>query len=143
MGDTGSMVLGFLLAFTAMCFIDIFIYKKIAGVPNYHLQSAPVIAVAILILPIIDTLNVIIIRLSQKKSPFDADKNHIHHKLLGLGLTHRRSTFYIRLYYLLVIAVAYYLRHLENNVLLIIVVATGFIGAYIPDIVLKLKKSQK
>ena len=84
MGDTGSMVLGFLLAFTAMCFIDIFIYKKIAGVPNYHLQSAPVIAVAILILPIIDTLNVIIIRLSQKKSPFDADKNHIHHKLLGL-----------------------------------------------------------
>ncbi len=101
MGDTGSMLLGFLLAFTAVCFIDIFIDKNIPGVPRYHLQSAPVIAVAILILPIVDTLNVILIRLSLKKSPFEADKNHIHHRVLKLGVTHRRATFYILCYYLL------------------------------------------
>lgn len=82
MGDTGSMVLGFLLTFTAICFIDIFIAKRGQGLVYYHLQSAPVIAVAILILPIIDTMNVIIVRLKEKRSPFDADKNHIHHKLL-------------------------------------------------------------
>ncbi len=140
MGDTGSMVLGFLLAFTAMCFIDIFIDKKIAGIPRYYLQSAPVIAVAILILPIVDTLNVIIIRLSQKKSPFEADKNHIHHKLLDLGLSHRRSTFYIIVYYFMIIVVAYYLRHMENNLLLVIILALGFLGAYLPNIVLKFRK---
>lgn len=139
MGDTGSMVLGFLLAFTAICFIDIFIDKQIPGVPKYHLQSAPVIAVAILILPIIDTLNVIFIRLAQKKSPFEADKNHIHHKLLSLGFTHRRSTIYITIYYLFVVAVAYYFRHLNVNILLIIVLSVGFIGAYLPDIYSKLK----
>lgn len=141
MGDTGSMVLGFLLAFTAMCFIDIFIDKKMAGVPRYFLHSAPVIAVAILILPIVDTLNVIIVRLSQKKSPFEADKNHIHHKLLALGLTHRRSTFYIILYYLMIIMVAYFLRHIENNVLLLIILALGFVGAYLPNMILKFRKS--
>jgi len=141
MGDTGSMILGFLLAFTAICFIDIFIDKKMAGVPRYFLQSAPVIAVAILIFPIVDTLNVIIIRLSQKRSPFDADKNHIHHTLLQLGLSHRRSTFYILLYYVFVVAVANYLRHIDNNLLLVIILAIGFIGAYIPKFILKFRKS--
>lgn len=141
MGDTGSMILGFLLSFTSICFIDIFIDKETPEIPMYFLQSAPAIAVAILILPIVDTLNVIVIRLANKKSPFDADKNHIHHKLLGLGLTHRRSTFYILVYYLFLVATAYFLRHLNVNVLLAIVLILGFIGAYIPNLILKFKKS--
>lgn len=140
MGDTGSMVLGFLLAFTAICFIDIFIDKKLPGVPRYHLTTAPVVAVAILILPIVDTLNVIIVRLINKKSPFEADKNHIHHKLLNLGLTHRRSTFYIIVYYLFVVMSAYFFRHLNNNLLLLLVTGLGFFGAYIPDMIQRLKK---
>ncbi|MFC3159680.1 UDP-N-acetylmuramyl pentapeptide phosphotransferase/UDP-N-acetylglucosamine-1-phosphate transferase [Chryseobacterium arachidis] len=143
MGDTGSMLLGFLLAFTSICFIDIFIDKKLPDVPMYHLQSAPVVAVAILILPIVDTLNVIIIRLANKKSPFDADKNHIHHKLLKLNLTHRRSSFYIIVYYLFVVSVAYYFRHTNVNLLLLIIVALGFLGAYIPDFIYRLKNNQK
>lgn len=141
MGDTGSMILGFLLTFTAILFMDIFIDKHIPDAPHYHLKSAPVIVVAILILPIIDTLNVIIIRLSQKKSPFDADKKHIHHKLLALGLSHKKSTFYILLYYVSIICVVYLLRHLEVNLLLLIVVALGFLGAYLPNVIIKYKKS--
>lgn len=143
MGDTGSMLLGFLLAFTSICFINIFIDRKLPDVPRYHLQSAPVVAVAILILPIVDTLNVIIIRLAQKKSPFDADKNHIHHKLLKLNLTHRRSSFYIIVYYLFVVAVAYYFRHININLLLIVVVMLGFLGAYLPDLIYVLKNNRK
>lgn len=143
MGDTGSMLLGFLLAFTSICFINIFIDRKLPGVPRYHLQSAPAVAVAILILPIVDTLNVIIIRLAQKKSPFDADKNHIHHKLLKLNLTHRRSSFYIIVYYLFVVAVAYYFRHVNINLLLVMVVMLGFLGAYLPDLIYVLKNNRK
>lgn len=141
MGDTGSMVLGFLLAFTAVCFIDIFIDRHGPGVPRYHLQSAPVIAVAILILPIVDTLNVIMIRLSQKRSPLDADKNHIHHKLLNLGLTHRRSTAYIIAYYLFIVVVAYFARHLNINLLLLVILALGFFGAYLPDLIVRFRKN--
>lgn len=143
MGDTGSMLLGFLLAFTSICFIDIFIDKELPNVPRYHLQSAPVVAVAILILPIVDTLNVIIIRICNKKSPFDADKNHIHHKLLKLDLTHRRSTFYIIVYYLMIVTVAYYLRHININLLLLIVLFLGFLGAYLPDVIYRLRNNKK
>lgn len=143
MGDTGSMLLGFLLAFTAICFIDIFIDKDLPNVPRYHLQSAPVIAVAILILPIVDTLNVIVVRLWNKKSPFDADKNHIHHKLLKLNLTHRRSSFYIIVYYLFIVTAAYCLRHTNINLLLLIILALGFLGAYLPDFIYALRNNKK
>ncbi|KFF09583.1 glycosyltransferase family 4 protein [Chryseobacterium luteum] len=143
MGDTGSMLLGFLLAFTSICFIDIFIDKELPNVPRYHLQSAPVIAVAILILPIVDTLNVIIVRLCNKKSPFDADKNHIHHKLLKLDLTHRRAAFYIIVYYLMIVTVAYYLRHININRLLLMIILLGFMGAYLPDLIYHLRNNKK
>ncbi len=141
MGDTGSMVLGFLLAFTSICFIDIFIDKKISDIPHYHLESAPVIAVAILILPIIDTLNVIFIRLINRKSLIVADNNHLHHKLLKMGYTHRRSTVYIICYYCVIVLFAYFFRHLDNNLLLFLIVSLGVLGAIIPNIKLKLKKS--
>ena len=111
MGDTGSMLLGFLLTFTSICFMDIFIVKKVQGAVFYHLNTAPVMAIAIMILPIVDTLNVIIIRLAEKRSPFDADKNHIHHKLLKLGITHKRATLYIISYYLFIVIISYFLRH--------------------------------
>ena len=142
MGDTGSMLLGFLLAFTCICFIDIFIDKNIVSIPRYHLKSAPVVAVAILILPIVDTLNVIIVRLWNKKSPFEADKNHIHHKLLQLDLTHRRASFYIICYYLFIVTITYCFRHTNVNLLLVFVLFLGFLGAYIPDIILLLRNNK-
>ncbi|SDE82566.1 glycosyltransferase family 4 protein [Epilithonimonas hungarica] len=138
MGDTGSMILGFLLAFTGISFIEIFIAKN--DDVFYYLQTAPVIAVAILILPIIDTLTVIITRIYHKKSVLSPDKNHIHHKLLNLGLTHRRSTAYIVAYYIFIIVVVYFLRHLKINQLLIVVMLLGFLGAYLPIILLRFKK---
>ncbi len=138
MGDTGSMILGFLLAFTGISFIEIFIAKR--DDVFYHLQSAPVIAVAILILPIIDTLTVIITRIYHKKSILSPDKNHIHHKLLNLGLTHKRSTAYIIAYFLLIVTVAYFLRHFDINQLLVFIMILGFLGAYLPILLLKFKK---
>lgn len=138
MGDTGSMILGFLLAFTGISFIDIFIAKR--DEVFYHLQSAPVIAVAILILPIIDTITVIITRLYHGKSVMSPDKNHIHHKLLNLGLTHKRSTAYIIAYFLLIISVTYFFRHFNVNQLLVIILGLGFIGAYLPIFLLRFRK---
>ena len=141
MGDTGSLLIGFLITFTTICFIDIFIDKENPNTPQYYLETAPIIAFAILILPIIDTLNVILIRLINKKSPFEADRNHIHHKLLKLGLSHKKSTLYIISYYLFIILVTYFLRHIEVNLLLIVVLSLGFLGAYLPEISTKLRRN--
>lgn len=138
MGDTGSMILGFLLAFTGISFIEIFIAKK--DEVFYHLQSAPVIAVAILILPIIDTITVIITRIYHGKSIMSPDKNHIHHKLLNLGLTHKRSTAYIIAYFLLIVGITYFFRHFNVNQLLVIILILGFIGAYLPIFLLRFRK---
>ena len=55
------------------------------------------VAVALLVLgvPIIDTFWIIVRRLSQGRSPFNPDRNHIHHRLLDLGLSHRQTVFVI------------------------------------------------
>ena len=55
------------------------------------------VAVALLVLgvPIIDTFWIIVRRVSQGRSPFSPDRNHIHHRLLDLGLSHRQTVFVI------------------------------------------------
>jgi len=55
------------------------------------------IAVALLVLgvPIIDTFWIIIRRLSQRRSPFSPDRGHFHHRLLDLGLDHKRAVLLI------------------------------------------------
>jgi UDP-GlcNAc:undecaprenyl-phosphate GlcNAc-1-phosphate transferase len=55
------------------------------------------VAVALLVLgvPIIDTFWIIVRRLSQRRSPFSPDRQHIHHRLLDLGLSHRQTVLLI------------------------------------------------
>lgn len=55
------------------------------------------VAVALLVLgvPIIDTFWIIVRRLSQGRSPFTPDRQHIHHRLLDLGLSHRQTVLVI------------------------------------------------
>lgn len=143
MGDTGSMSIGFLLVFTTFYFIDLFDYNDNPNIPNYYLATAPVLAFSAIIVPIIDTLSVIIIRLLNKQSPLKADKNHIHHKLLNLGLTHKQATCCIIAYYCMIIVTTYVLRHIDIHLLLGIVLTLGFFGAYLPNIILKLRKDKK
>lgn len=143
MGDTGSMIIGFLLVVTAFYFMDLFVSnEELENIdkPRYRLNTIPVITFAILIIPIIDTLNVIIVRLLNKKSPLRADRNHIHHKVLDLGFTHKRATFYIVSYYMMIVLITYFLRHININLLFIIILGLGFLGAYMPNIVSKLRK---
>lgn len=78
MGDAGSLVLGFALAFTAI------ILTQAPGS-----TVSPVIPVLVLGLPIIDTLRVMVCRIAQGANPFTPDKTHVHHKFLSLGFEHR------------------------------------------------------
>ena len=89
MGDTGSLVVGFLLSVFCVEFLRI-------NVANRHqpdaFSNAPIILLLILIVPIFDTLRVFIVRLVKGKSPFLADRNHMHHILLDNGLTHFQAS---------------------------------------------------
>lgn len=140
MGDTGSMIIGFLLSFTGFYFIDIFTFQDLSNISHLHLESAPIIAFAILMLPIIDTLSVIIVRLINGLSPLKADKNHIHHKLLRLGFTHKKATLFIISYYITIVLITYIFRHLNINILFGVILLLGFWGAYLPNILLHIKR---
>lgn len=80
MGDTGSMLLGFVLGALAV---------------QGTLKSATTIALAVpllaLGLPILDTSLAIIRRCVHGRSIFQADKGHLHHRLLALGLSQRQA----------------------------------------------------
>ncbi len=93
MGDSGSLVLGFIVAVIALFFIQ----KSVNFQPNiFFAISSAVFAFAVLIIPIFDTLRVVLIRVFiLKKSPFAADRNHIHHTLLDIGLNPIQNRFYL------------------------------------------------
>jgi UDP-GlcNAc:undecaprenyl-phosphate GlcNAc-1-phosphate transferase len=105
MGDTGSLVLGFILAVMTIRFNEISNSSNI-----YHnLHSAPAISIGILIVPLYDTLRVFSIRILHGINPFVGDNRHIHHMMLRAGYSHRRSTFYISLVHITIIALSFLL----------------------------------
>lgn len=91
MGDTGSLILGFLLTMFAIKYINLNQEVDEAGNALAY-GSAPVIAVVVLIVPIFDTLRVFLVRILNKKSPFEGDRIHLHHILIDLGFTHFQAT---------------------------------------------------
>jgi UDP-GlcNAc:undecaprenyl-phosphate GlcNAc-1-phosphate transferase len=76
LGDSGSMLLGVSLAWFAM---------SLTQNPNRVLPPASILW--ILGLPVIDTLRVMVRRLFNRQSPFEAGRDHFHHVLLDLGLS--------------------------------------------------------
>lgn len=90
MGDTGSLLVGFIMALLAIKFIES--VRILPRTHPYKILSVPVFTCAILAVPLFDTLRVFAIRLMKKQSPFHPDRNHVHHILIDLGLTHIQST---------------------------------------------------
>ena len=84
MGDVGSLVVGFMLAFLAICLTQ----SPGATVPA-------VVPLLILGLPVVDTLWVMSSRIIRGKGPFDPDKNHVHHNLMRLGFSHKNTVLII------------------------------------------------
>jgi UDP-N-acetylmuramyl pentapeptide phosphotransferase/UDP-N-acetylglucosamine-1-phosphate transferase len=90
MGDSGSLIIGLVLFVLAVKLIEFPVSRMLV---NMEPVPKPVLAMAILAYPLVDTLRVFILRALKGRSPFSADKNHIHHKLLAIGLNHRQTCF--------------------------------------------------
>jgi len=90
MGDSGSLLLGYLLTTFVFRFCEINAYHE---VPEFlHMDAAPAVAICVLTVPIFDTIRVSLTRIKKHRSPFLPDKNHIHHLLLRTGLNHIQTT---------------------------------------------------
>jgi len=137
MGDTGSLILGVIMIILVIKFDQFNINLH----TPYAIHASLVVSIGILILPVIDTIRVIFIRISGKRSPFAPDMNHIHHKLLELGNSHLQSSLLIGFFNILMIAITISLHRVLNiNNLLISILTLGLVFAYIPGIILNYRK---
>jgi UDP-GlcNAc:undecaprenyl-phosphate GlcNAc-1-phosphate transferase len=85
MGDTGSELIGFSVIALAL------------NLTQGQTPLSPLLPLLVIGFPIVDTAVVMAERLAHKRSLFVADKNHLHHKLMGLGLFHNEAVLVIYL----------------------------------------------
>lgn len=90
MGDSGSLLLGYLLTAFIFHFCEINAYHIVPE--TLHMNAAPAVAVCVLTVPLFDAVRVSLTRLKQRRPLFEPDKNHIHHLLLRTGLNHIQTT---------------------------------------------------
>lgn len=131
MGDTGSMMLGFVLTVLFIRFISI--PTEVSG------QFSPVaLILALFVLPVYDTLRVFMIRFFTGKHPLAPDRNHIHHVLLKLGYNHGQAAILL-VGYNMVLAVAVFLLQSVGEIWLILSMtfATVSIGVLLDRKVMK------
>jgi UDP-N-acetylmuramyl pentapeptide phosphotransferase/UDP-N-acetylglucosamine-1-phosphate transferase len=104
MGDTGSLVLGFVIAVLSIRLI------QINPVQGNILTHAPVFVMSVVIIPVFDTVRVFMIRIWQGKSPFSPDKNHIHHLLTNNGWSHSFTAKVIYFVHAFMLLLGYFLK---------------------------------
>ncbi|PTR01294.1 UDP-N-acetylmuramyl pentapeptide phosphotransferase/UDP-N-acetylglucosamine-1-phosphate transferase [Mucilaginibacter yixingensis] len=120
MGDTGSLMVGMVSVVMAIKFIEV---NRTVDVALSHIYSVPALAVAILIVPIFDTLRVFTLRIMYGGSPFAADRNHVHHRILLLGFNHIQATLILATVNIISIALALLLTKFGNTTVILVIAA--------------------
>ena len=87
-GDAGSLFIGFWIAYFLITYITTSSSSNLATVFSIKLENFPVLAISMINIPVLDTLRVMFVRIFNKKSPFSADRNHLHHIILDKGISH-------------------------------------------------------
>lgn len=124
MGDTGSLLIGLISAVMAIKFVEL---NKVSGGKLPEIFSAPALAFAILTGPIFDTLRVFTIRIANGDSPFKADRNHIHHRILRLGFNHVQTTLILAGFNIMSIVIVILFRNIGNSVLIVLIFSVSLL----------------
>jgi UDP-GlcNAc:undecaprenyl-phosphate/decaprenyl-phosphate GlcNAc-1-phosphate transferase len=116
MGDAGSQFLGFAIGALAILLIE-----------GSGGQLSPALALPMLGLPVIDTALVMATRIREGRSPFSPDRNHIHHRLLARGLSHREAVAAIYLAQTMLVVSAIIFRNQSDLVIVSVYAAVCLI----------------
>ncbi len=128
MGDTGSLVLGFVIAVLCVRLMQVNVFA-----PKNVLTNVPVFILGIVCIPVFDTLRVFAVRIWNGKSPFVADKSHIHHLLTNQGFSHSFASKLICVIHGFILIEVYWLRYLRQEFILLIL----FVFMFLVILVLK------
>jgi UDP-N-acetylmuramyl pentapeptide phosphotransferase/UDP-N-acetylglucosamine-1-phosphate transferase len=134
MGDTGALLIGFMLAVVSIYFID-----TNHGLPaDSSLKFRPGVATAVcaIIIPLFDTLRITISRMMRGRSPFAPDKTHIHHLLMRLGMNHGQTAGIMAGVNISFIGMAFLCKDLSDNIVVPLVIAMALIYSLILDFLL-------
>ncbi|MEL6924419.1 MAG: MraY family glycosyltransferase [Bacteroidota bacterium] len=121
LGDTGSLLIGLLLAVLGVQLLEAPLATMLAP------ANTPAMLLAMLILPLFDTCRVFILRLYRGQSPFLPDRNHLHHLLIDMGYSHMRAAGLLVMANVLMLVVAILLQPLaiEWQLLSLFILATA------------------
>lgn len=125
MGDTGSLIVGYIITVLAVKYIH---YNVNHSFDSRSFVSAPIIAIVMLIVPIFDTLRVFSIRILRGRSPFKADRIHLHHLMVDNNLSHMAASFILYASTIVLTALAYFGRAYFSNTEMCVFIVVLFIG---------------
>lgn len=141
MGDTGSLFLGFMMSAGVLYFINASATLEI-GHP-LRFENSVTAGICFIIVPLVDTLRVFTIRVSQGRSPFSPDQNHLHHRLLKLGFNHASAVLTLGSVNVFFIMLAFAGKNFSDNVMFPIVVATVALLLKVLSIATKRKEEKE
>jgi UDP-GlcNAc:undecaprenyl-phosphate/decaprenyl-phosphate GlcNAc-1-phosphate transferase len=118
MGDTGALLIGLICSILVIKFIES--NQQLDAINPFKINAAPAVAIGILILPLFDTLRVFVMRIVNGKHPLHADRTHIHHLLIDIGLTHMQATFALICVNVFFIMLVFLLQRYTDKALLLI-----------------------
>ena len=138
MGDTGSLLLGLVGAILAIEFIEANLTLE---QQPYAIHAAPAVAFGVLIIPLFDTLRVFTTRMLRGRSPFRADRNHIHHLLLDMGFSHSSATACLAIVNILMVVLVFELGYWPTlHLFLLILGIAGLLSGSLFYLVVKKRR---
>ena len=120
MGDSGSLIIGMLICVLSIKLIE----YPLTRLDDFWIHvSKPMIVIAALIYPLTDTLRVFIIRSIKGRSPFSADRSHLHHRLIDCGYSHAKTVIIIYIFSVITVGVSLISFYLNASLSLLLVLA--------------------
>ncbi len=132
LGDNGSLLLGILLIYLTLDFLS-FDTTGILLMGNNKI----LLLMSLFSYPLVDTMRIFIVRILRKKSPFSADKNHIHHHLLRLGYSHKKASTFILMYTCSITIISLFFMKQNINTSFVILLTLAVIMICLPTFLTK------
>ena len=134
LGDSGSLILGMFIYVMTTSIMQ----TPAEQVPAmWAHRSLPVLAMTTLSYPLVDTLRVFTLRALKRQSPFHADRNHLHHRLLHLGMTHLQAALFIHAYTASMVMLGFSIPEMEPTLAFLLLLSAAFM---LPVLIIGLEK---
>lgn len=141
MGDTGTLPIGFTMSVLVIIFLEKNFQLEPAA--SFRFNASVGAALCLFIVPVFDTVRVVILRVFRGQSPFRADHNHLHHQLLRIGLSHAGAALVLVTINVAFIALAWVGKNWSDPLLLMLAAGSCTVIAVIFQVVEKKRNARK